>query len=71
MILLKQCYVWYKFANATLFSLVSGTLDKSLVSFVLSEYNWCCVTKSVYDSSGILNSNVKVLDGFWIKLYVS
>ena len=44
------------------------TLHTSLVSFVLSEYKWYCVTKSVYNSSGILSPQVKAYGGFWITL---
>ena len=34
-------------------------LHTSLVSFVLSEYKSCCVTKSTYNSSVILSPQVK------------
>ena len=35
------------------------TLHMLLVSLVLSNYKWCCVTKSAYDSFGILSPQVK------------
>ena len=70
MILLKQCYVQCKVANAMLFSLFSlNTSHYTLpVSFVLSEYKWYCATKPVYNSSGILSPQVKAYGGFWITL---
>ena len=34
------------------------THHTSLVSFVLSEYKWCSVTKSVYNSPGILSPGI-------------
>ena len=66
MILLKQCYVWYKVANVTYFHYLVWTLRTSRVSFVLLEYKWCCVTKFVHNSSGILSLQVKAWGSFWI-----
>ena len=51
------------------FHCIVWTLHMWLVSFVLSEYTWCCVTKSVYNSSGILSPQVRAYSGFWITLH--
>ena len=42
------------------FHYLAWTLHTSPVSIVLLEHKWCCATKSVYNSSGILSPQVKV-----------
>ena len=41
------------------FQYLVWTLHTSLVSFVLSKYKWCCITKSLYNCSSVLITQVK------------